>query len=178
MFKPEIYKGAKYSELDPEIIKIISEQFTAQKGLYLYGPAGSGKTHIAYAIAEEVEKRGFKVKFHKVNRLIHKFRDNRDYAGRELLDTFIGIDYTGFGQDRDYLFLDDLGSNKESDFSIDCLTMILDYRYENKLQTIITSNASMEELEENVGSRIYSRLVGMCKEIKIDGEDMRLKEIK
>lgn len=176
MEKPKIYSDAKYENLDPKLQEVIGNQLTKLKGVYLYGAAGSGKTHIAYAIAEEMEKRGLNVRFHKVNKLVHLFRDNRDYAGRELLDSFIGLS-KNFGSKRDYLFLDDLGSNKESEYAIDCLTMILDYRYENNLPTIITSNASMVELEENVGSRVYSRLVGMCKEIKIEGRDRRAEEI-
>ena len=47
----------------------------------------------------------------------------------------------------DYLFLDDLGSEAVSEFvRDDILFTILDYRLENNLMTIITSNLNFEDL--------------------------------
>jgi len=173
MIKPIIYKDTDFNKLDGQLVKVIKEQFSKGKGLYLYGKAGVGKTHIAWTIADKVESIGIKVDFYKVNKLMFRFRDIHDEDGKDLLERLIG---NSWGPSRSYLFLDDLGSNKESEFTLDCLTMILDYRIENLLPTIITSNASLNELLENVGSRIHSRLVGMCKEIEIQGEDRRSKE--
>ena len=169
---PILYKNAEYKDLDPKLEKIVSDQFSAGKGVYLHGPAGTGKTYTAYAIAKEVEKRGYYAIFYKVNKLMHYFRDIEREKEVGLLDSLI----SGNSR-RDYLFLDDLGANKETEYSIDCLTMILDYRYENLLPVLITSNASMVELQENVGGRVYSRLIGMCQEVKIDGRDRRIEEV-
>ena len=45
------------------------------------------------------------------------------------------------------LVLDDLGKERTTDFGLDALYDIVDYRYRNELQTIITTNAkTIEEL--------------------------------
>lgn len=75
----------------------------------------------------------------------------------------------------DYLFLDDLGVEKMTDFVYECFYQIIDFRHDHELPTFITSNYSIKQIAEKLGDRITSRIVGMCKIIKLDGEDKRLK---
>jgi DNA replication protein DnaC len=42
------------------------------------------------------------------------------------------------------------------------------------LDTIITSNLTLEEVSEKVGDRIASRIAGMCKVIELKGIDRRV----
>jgi len=173
MIKPIIYKEADFSKLDKSLQEIVTKQFSKGKGVFLCGKAGVGKTHTAWAISDMVEARSLRTDFYKVNKIMFWFRNINDNDSRELLEEMVGDG----SLKKNYLFLDDFGSNKESEFTLDCMTMILDYRYENKLPTVITSNASFDELLENVGARVYSRLIGMCKEVEITGKDRRNDEI-
>lgn len=72
------------------------------------------------------------------------------------------------------LVLDDLGSEKASEYSITTLYIIIDRRDRDMLPTIITTNLSPKEIEDKLGARIASRLAGM-KNIKINMPDYRKK---
>lgn len=73
------------------------------------------------------------------------------------------------------LVLDDLGVEKTTEWALQTLYIILNNRYSNYMQTIITSNLTIEEIGEKLGDRIASRIAGMCKIIKLTGNDRRLK---
>jgi len=52
--------------------------------------------------------------------------------------------------------------------------LIINYREQNKLQTIITSNFTLDEIDKYIDRRISSRIAGMCEIIRMSG-DKRLK---
>ena len=73
------------------------------------------------------------------------------------------------------LILDDLGVEKTTEWSLQTLYTIIDRRYREEKQTLITSNLTLNEIAEKVGDRIASRIAGMCKVVEIKGRDRRLK---
>lgn len=73
------------------------------------------------------------------------------------------------------LVLDDIGIEKTSEWALQTLYVILNKRYSEQLQTIITSNLSIEEIGEKLRDRIASRIAGMCKIVKLTGKDRRVK---
>lgn len=72
------------------------------------------------------------------------------------------------------LVLDDLGAEQATDFAMRTLYIILNRRDGDMLQTIITSNLTLDEVKERLGDRIASRIAGMSHVIKIAGKDRRL----
>jgi DNA replication protein DnaC len=72
------------------------------------------------------------------------------------------------------LILDDLGAEKTTDYSLTSLYIIIDERINNETRTIVTTNLSLQELEEKMDARVASRLSGM-KIIKINMPDYRKK---
>lgn len=69
---------------------------------------------------------------------------------------------------RSVLIIDDLGAENTTEFAKSVLFDIIDYRYDNndKFQTIITSNVSLNELSKVYSDRTTSRISGMCKVIQ------------
>ena len=62
-------------------------------------------------------------------------------------------------KDVDLLYLDELGLKKANDWAVEIIYMIINYRYEYKKTTIITSNLSLEELSAQFGDdRITNRI--------------------
>jgi DNA replication protein DnaC len=78
----------------------------------------------------------------------------------------------------DLLILDDLGAEKTTEFVEGEIYNIINYRYNNKLPTIITSNINWNDLESKYpmnGKRIASRISEMCGSFNLNGKDYRLK---
>lgn len=75
----------------------------------------------------------------------------------------------------EWLFLDDLGTSTATDWAIDQVFQLIDYRLENKLTTYVTSNYTPKELAGIYHSRVVSRIVELARPIKLGGEDFRIK---
>jgi integrase len=56
------------------------------------------------------------------------------------------------------LYLDDLGTEKPTDWALQTLYLIIDRRYPEMMQTIISSNLNLDELSSRLGDRIASRI--------------------
>ena len=111
------------------------------KGLYIVGDLGVGKTYLCSALANSLVKKGEKVAYVKVSTF---FNEMKSYVtGNSVsLDKMINK-----LKSVDYLFFDDIGSETVSEFvRDDILFNILDYRLDNKLITIFNSNLNLEEL--------------------------------
>ncbi|MBQ1483425.1 MAG: ATP-binding protein [Erysipelotrichaceae bacterium] len=113
----------------------------SDKGLYICGDLGTGKTYLCTALANSLVKRGKRVAFVKVSNF---FNEMKSFFGSDtdMIDRNINK-----LKKADYLFLDDIGSEAVSEFvRDDILFRVLDYRLENKKITLFTSNLSKEEL--------------------------------
>ena len=143
--------------------------------IILAGRAGVGKTHLAVAIANYImREEGRQARFRLVNELLDELRQAARYASDYLYVI------NGFKMNPCFI-LDDLGKEKTTDAGLDYLHQIIDYRYRNELQTIVTTNAlSVEELSSwgnaNFITPMISRLLenGVWVSIKNSG-DYRVK---
>lgn len=73
------------------------------------------------------------------------------------------------------LLFDDVGAEKVTDWSRQMFYTLIDRRYRNMAQTIITSNLSLQQLAESIDDRISSRISEMCKVITLTGKDFRIR---
>ncbi len=148
-------------------------------GIVLRGNTGCGKTHLAIAIARQIPTEPIKTRggwetisgtiFTTAPELLLKirsaFRDGSEQSEEQLIDYYSGCEL---------LILDDLGSEKTSEFAVTTLYIILDRRIRDCLKTIITTNLSQQEIDATFGARIASRLSAM-ENIKINMPDYRKK---
>lgn len=168
--------------------KLVSECMAySEGGLVLYGNTGCGKTHLAVSIMRNMYKSN-------INEIINSLSDQLpDYSKikkqifKPVPDLLLEIRSAfkdGASESEDdiikkysrvpLLVLDDLGSEKTSEYSITTLYIIIDRRDRELMPTIITTNLNPKEIEEKLGARIASRLSGM-KNIKINMPDYRKK---
>lgn len=145
----------------------------SKDNLYLYGPVGCGKSHIAvagvyqwYSMAkiETIPSIGNGVKTVKPTALGREIRS----AGSAERETEI-IERL---RESKILIIDDLGVEKDSEFMVNILYEIIDWRYMNMPGgLIVTSNLSLGSLSKKLGDdRIPSRLREMCKGFNLKGE--------
>ena len=134
-----------------------------KESYFLWGAAGTGKTHAAVAIARNVQNAQL-VRMAQISRLFRK--DISAEQEERVIAQFSQIP----------LILDDLGSEKMTDFLQGVLFEIIDRRWANKVGgLIITANMNIPSLSKIVGDRTASRIAGLVGANKIEfcGADHR-----
>lgn len=139
------------------------------KGLYIYSNTkGSGKTLLSCCLLNEViERYGIGAKF--INILDYLDLTKKGYSSTEDKEERDSILRTSL------LVLDDMGvEGVSANWVNTTLYQLINFRYSNNLITIITSNASIEELK--VDERIKDRINAMCIPIHMPEVSIRRKE--
>lgn len=123
-------------------------------GLYIYGPVGSHKTHLAAARVIDASKAGLDSMLLKWTDFALEVRATYSKSGvseQDVLNKY---------RDRDHLAIDDFGteSQSEKDAGILLAYNLLDHRYEQNLTTDITTNWPLSEIRRRFGDRIHRRI--------------------
>lgn len=72
-----------------------------------------------------------------------------------------------------FVVLDDIGAEREGEWTFDQLYLILNYRQSRLLPTIVTTNLSQHDLQMKVGARAASRIFAFGPIEELDGRDYR-----
>ena len=150
-----------------------------RKSLCLIGPPGIGKTHLAVAVLRDViVTKGARGLFYDVRDLLRVIRSTYNPLVRTA-----EMDILRPVMEADLLVLDDIGSEKTSEWVEETMNLIVNTRYNERRHTIFTSNyedtpegdSEGQEftLKERIGFRIHSRLHEMCEFLEFDGADFR-----
>jgi DNA replication protein DnaC len=118
--------------------------------LVLIGKVGCGKTHLGAAIANRLLTRGSLVLFSTVSDLLDHLRATFVPTSTEVYDQL-------FQKMREaaLLVLDDLGAQQSSPWANEKLFQLLNYRYNSRIPTIITTNnTGLQGVEERIRSRM------------------------
>lgn len=171
-------ENKKSFEVATDYIKNFREYFTQGKGLYLEGPCGTGKTHLAIAIALAIINTGVpvicKTSIDILGDIKRCYERNSEVTEEEVLEAYKTVDL---------LIIDDLGKEQVTEWSVPVLYSILNERYEALLPTIITTNYNTTALAEKLSAKgdaetataIISRFVENSKRVTMSWADYRRK---
>ena len=157
---PQLAKAKGYAQNWDEFKK-------AGIGLLLFGNVGTGKSYAAGCIANALIDRLESVLFvgmsDVVNRMQGNFGADRDHYMQSLMCP-------------DLLVLDDLGAERNTSFSKECVFDVVDKRLLTGKPMIVTTNIQLSVMMQAADlddRRIFDRILEVCVPIRFDGENFR-----
>lgn len=140
------------TELDPK------------ESYYIHGKSGIGKTHMICSLIQDLiltsvlnYEKGNKVYYQSIPVLLQELRNS--YSNKNKIQS---LDKINRILDYEYLFLDDLGCEKITDWSSEIIYSIIDHRYNQLQHFTITSNINLPELVKLTDERIVRRIEESC----------------
>lgn len=133
--------------------------------LLLEGAYGCGKTHLAAAIANYAVERGIPTLFITVPDLLDSLRFAFSDPETTYEARFDEI------KNANLLVMDDFGTHNATKWAQEKLFQVINYRYINKLPTVITTNLILDEIESRIRSRLQDS--EFVKHIRITAPDYR-----
>lgn len=170
-FDKDDHKNEQISKVAHNYVDNFDEMKKRGKGLLLFGEVGTGKTFISACIANALIDQGRACLVTNFARLVNTIQSTFD--GKQ--------DYIDSLNDFDLLVIDDLASERDTEYMGEIVQNIIDSRYRAGLPLIITTNLTSEELKHAKDirkQRIYSRLFEMCVPIEVKGKDRRRQKLK
>ncbi|MCL2105942.1 MAG: hypothetical protein FWH26_02615 [Oscillospiraceae bacterium] len=165
-------------------------------GLYFCGDVGTGKTFLACSILNQIidtcpvseetalnyaegcgsHRSTSLLRFYGTAELLQRIRDSYSgnrYRGYDFDDDGPGDDLLNLCMKAKCLVLDDFGAEKVSDWVLEQLYILIEYRYQNCLPLIITSNETPQGIERKLGKRIADRIRSSCRVFPLVGSSQR-----
>ncbi len=144
---------------------------TPEGWLVLLGGYGSGKSHLAAAIANHL------VQDHRMQVYFTVAPDLLDYL-RAAYAPNSGVAYDErFEQIRStyLLIIDDLGAEQTTAWASEKLYQIFNHRYNHRLPTVVTSNCDLDTLDPRVRSRLCDP--DLCRHVFLQCGDYRMRRM-
>lgn len=152
-------------------IENIDENAKNGKGMFVYGPVGTGKTKVmCYILKHIIKTRRWRVHFISMDQLSGRLSRYKD--GTRELEEFVESIYM-----KKILLIDDLGESTISEWRQKQFSRIINERYYAGRPTFFNTMKPIDELEDLLGKHMISRIVQMSEGyiVEVESEiDMRL----
>ena len=153
-------ENRSYYDIAISYVRHFRENRDDNIGMIFYGLPGTGKSHLAFSIANNLLEYGYKVIVLSQTGLMQEIKRVSKFGTQGEVEFFDEIGRC------DLLILDDLGVGGRSDWELSQLYKAIDDRYRAKLPAIVTTNLDMEELCKYLSydgvDRTFDRLMEMC----------------
>lgn len=122
--------------------------------LILYGGVGTGKTHLACGMAQDVIKKYRKsAVYTTASRMFRKVREAKSFESQQSETQMIRA-YS----EPDLLIIDELGMSAQTEAENRTLFEVINERYERCLPCVLISNLDLPAIRQVLGERIFDRI--------------------
>src|SRR5690606_15676756 len=168
----------QYFNLAKKYVEKFDEMKKQNLGLLLFGAPGTGKTYLAFCIANELLNRLVPVIAISSIGLLNRIKETYKRYGSEG-----EVEIINSLKNASLLVLDDLGAENNTDWAKEKIYEIIDSRYRDRKPIIITTNLTLDQLREKMTGedeiyRTYDRIIEMCTPIEIKGKPRRIEAAK
>lgn len=120
--------------------------------LLMIGNSGTGKNHLAMAIANSIIKRGYTTHYDDVYMMLSDIKHAQKSSEEKETDAIRALSVP------DLLIIDEVGDQVGSESDKRLLNKIVNQRYADNKPIILISNKDEEEVKKVLGTRIINRL--------------------
>lgn len=159
-------ENKKVFEMAKKYADRFQNMYKKNQGLLLYGPVGTGKSFTAACIGNYLLDNAKPVIMTSFVKILQDIWENDREAG-----------YITILNSASLLIVDDLGTERETDYALEKVYNIIDSRVRANKPMIITSNLElndMMECEDIRKKRIYDRILECCYPMYVGGKSFRM----
>lgn len=139
--------------------------------LVLQGPPGVGKTTLLECIGHAALERGDTVRYLLMREAMARMLRTQGGSDQHLADLL--DDWNG----ANVLLIDDLGTGPMTDWGIEQILVLIDYRYRNRRRLVVATNLTRDGIEKACGLRVADRLfdatTGKARRAPLGGTNFR-----
>ena len=143
---------------------------TEHNNLLLFGTTGIGKTFLTHCIAREIMNSIHSVLYLTATEFFDALLSKALGRTDESVNLYEQI------QGCDLLIIDDLGTERNTEFVISQLFVCLNERILNQKSTIISTNLTLDEIKANYTERTFSRISNHYRILRLAGDDIRIQK--
>ena len=159
-------ENKKVFEMAKKYADRFQDMYKKNQGLLLYGPVGTGKSFTAACIGNYLLDNAKPVIMTSFVKILQDIWENDREA-----------EYITILNSASLLIVDDLGTERETDYALEKVYNIIDSRVRANKPMIITSNLElndMMECEDIRKKRIYDRILECCYPMYVGGTSFRM----
>ena len=175
-FKESTFENFKINEYNQRQFKLakryvekFEEMYARNKGLLFYGEPSTGKTYLASCIANALLKKRVPL----IVTSIIKLTSASGPFSKEAEEQRLLVRKMNAAR---LLVIDDLGTERETDYKMEQVFEIIDSRYGAKRPMIITTNLSLYQMQHEPNMRkrrVYERIFEICHPVEFTGPSWR-----
>lgn len=168
-FEKDMHPNLSTSKIAREYVKKWGEMYEENIGILFQGDCGVGKTFYSTCIANALLEKEITVYETNLPDLIHDITENFGENKDKILTKVSKVSL---------LIIDDIGTERNTEFILEKYFEIIDTRYISKKPLILTTNLTDEELHttDQKYKRIYDRILSMAVPVKIECQNLRMDE--
>lgn len=175
---PAMFADASCDRIDDYKKRTYAERYALKfdeignNGFLLYGDVGTGKSYFAACIANDLLNKGMSVRWLTSMQIV----EMSGFFNKSEYDSYLeSIAYP------DLLIIDDFGAERGTDYALERMHELVDYRISSCKPVIVTTNFELSDMKETTDlrrKRTFDRIFQCCLPIPFRGVSYRQKQAK